>query len=196
MLFSEPPKKYLDIVRIIAQAEQKNLIDRKQNFIDYEELLSVGIIAVQVLTGKKTAEELEKYSSVYLASSIHWAIQNELKMRYKWYTPVRFGKLMSTENEQDSLLSQYMTVVWLQTAGALYNRKDSIDNRSLRAEIEQVGSAILKEISRLPADPVSYTHLDVYKRQALSLAACCFVSLLSVIAGTIAVERMNDKSVK
>ena len=47
MLFSEPPKKYLDIVRIIAQAEQKNLIDRKQNFIDYEELLSVGIIAVQ-----------------------------------------------------------------------------------------------------------------------------------------------------
>ena len=31
---------------------------------------------------------------------------------------------------------------------------------------------------------------------ALSLAACCFVSLLSVIAGTIAVERMNDKSVK
>ena len=59
---------------------------------------------------------------------------------------------MSTENEQDSLLSQYMTVVWLQTAGALYNRKDSIDNRSLRAEIEQVGSAILKEISRLPAD--------------------------------------------
>lgn len=53
MLFSEPPKKYLDIVRIIAQAEQKNLIDRKQNFIDYEELLSVGIIAVQVLTGKK-----------------------------------------------------------------------------------------------------------------------------------------------
>ena len=73
-------------------------------------------------------------------------------MRYKWYTPVRFGKLMSTENEQDSLLSQYMTVVWLQTAGALYNRKDSIDNRSLRAEIEQVGSAILKEISRLPAD--------------------------------------------
>ena len=91
MLFSEPPKKYLDIVRIIAQAEQKNLIDRKQNFIDYEELLSVGIIAVQVLTGKKTAEELEKYSSVYLASSIHWAFQ-------------------STENEQDSLLSQYMTV--------------------------------------------------------------------------------------
>jgi len=110
MLFSELPKKYLDIVRIIAQAEQKNLIDRKQNFIDYEELLSVGIIAVQVLTGKKTAEELEKYSSVYLASSIHWAIQNELKIRYKWYTPVRFGKLMSTENEQDSLLSQYMTV--------------------------------------------------------------------------------------
>ena len=31
---------------------------------------------------------------------------------------------------------------------------------------------------------------------ALSLTACCFVSLLSVIAGTIAVERMNDKSVK
>lgn len=166
MLFSEPPKKYLDIVRIIAQAEQKNLIDRKQNFIDYEELLSVGIIAVQVLTGKKTAEELEKYSSVYLASSIHWAIQNELKMRYKWYTPVRFGKLMSTENEQDSLLSQYMTVVWLQTAGALYNRKDSIDNRSLRAEIEQVGSAILKEISRLPADQRQWvTALFIHQKE-------------------------------
>lgn len=167
MLFSEPPKKYLDIVRIIAQAEQKNLIDRKQNFIDYDELI-VGRNnqAVQCLTGKKTAEELEKYSSVYLASSIHWAIQNELKMRYKWYTPVRFGKLMSTENEQDSLLSQYMTVVWLQTAGALYNRKDSIDNRSLRAEIEQVGSAILKEISRLPADQRQWvTALFIHQKE-------------------------------
>ena len=52
MLFSEPPKKYLDIVRIIAQAEQKNLIDRKQNFIDYEELLSVGIIACLLYTSR------------------------------------------------------------------------------------------------------------------------------------------------
>lgn len=73
---------------------------------------------------------------------------------------------MSTENEQDSLLSQYMTVVWLQTAGALYNRKDSIDNRSLRAEIEQVGSAILKEISRLPADQRQWvTALFIHQKE-------------------------------
>lgn len=60
MLFSEPPKKYLDIVRIIAQAEQKNLIDRKQNFIDYEELLSVGIICCASFNRKKKRRRIGK----------------------------------------------------------------------------------------------------------------------------------------
>ena len=171
MLSSVPPQKYLDIVRIIAQAEQKNLIDRKQNFIDYEELLSVGTIAMQVLTGRKTAEVLEQYSDVYLATAIHWAIQNELNIRYKWYTPVRFGKLMSSENKQDSSISQYTDIVYLQTAGALYNSKDSIDNRSLRAEIEQVGNAILKEINRLPADQRQWmTALFIHQKELEELA--------------------------
>lgn len=55
---------------------------------EYEELLAIGIIAVQVMIKNKTPEQLEKYNAFYLATAIQWAIQNELQIRYKWYGQV------------------------------------------------------------------------------------------------------------
>ena len=54
--------------------------------IEYEELVSIGIIAIQTLIKDKTEEQLAKYNEAYIGTAVKWAIRNELRHRYKWYT--------------------------------------------------------------------------------------------------------------
>ena len=39
-----------------------------------------------ITTKNKTPEQLEKYNSAYIATAVRWAIRNELRIRYKWYS--------------------------------------------------------------------------------------------------------------
>ena len=34
----------------------------------------------------KSEEELQRYNSAYIATAVRWAIRNELRNRYKWYS--------------------------------------------------------------------------------------------------------------
>lgn len=46
---------------------------------EYEELLAIGIIAVQVMIKNKTPEQLEKYNAFYLATAIQWAYSKDCR---------------------------------------------------------------------------------------------------------------------
>ncbi len=76
-------QEYLDIVQKVARVEYHRI---PSHMLDYEELLSIGIIAIQVLIKNKTPEQLEKYNNAYVATAVRWAIRNELRIRYKWYS--------------------------------------------------------------------------------------------------------------
>ena len=78
--------RYADLVCRVAKVEYKEL-PQWDNFrvVDYEELVSIGILAVQVLIKNKTPEQLANYNDLYIATAVTWAIQNELKIRYEWY---------------------------------------------------------------------------------------------------------------
>ena len=76
-------KEYIDIVQRVAKVEHRRI---PSHMVEYEELLSIGIIAVQVLIKNKTPEQLERYNAAYIATAVRWAIRNELRIRYKWYS--------------------------------------------------------------------------------------------------------------
>lgn len=77
---------YIDIVQLVARNEHKKMsLDNFRSDVEYEELLSIGIIALQVIIKNKTPEELKRYNAIFLASAITWAIRNEIKIRYDWY---------------------------------------------------------------------------------------------------------------
>lgn len=77
---------YIDLVQRAAKVAHRKL-PQWNNFrvVDYEELVSIGILAVQVLIKNKTPEQLAKYNEIYIATAVAWAIGNELKIRYPWY---------------------------------------------------------------------------------------------------------------
>ena len=76
-------KEYLEIVQKVAKVEQRRI---PSHMVEYEELVSIGIIAIQVLIENKTPEQLERYNAAYIATAVRWAIRNELRIRYKWYS--------------------------------------------------------------------------------------------------------------
>jgi RNA polymerase sigma factor (sigma-70 family) len=75
--------KYLPLVERVAKVEYRRI---PSHMVDYEELVSIGAIAIQALLKNKSPEEVARLNTSYLATATRWAIRNELRTRYKWYT--------------------------------------------------------------------------------------------------------------
>jgi RNA polymerase sigma factor (sigma-70 family) len=67
--------------------------------VDFEELVNIGAIAIQALVKNKSEEEIQKLNTSYLATATRWAIRNELRTRYKWYT-LKHTKQPGEEDEE------------------------------------------------------------------------------------------------
>ena len=76
-------KQYVGVVQRVARIEHKRM---PRHMIEYEELVSIGIIAVQAMIKNKTSEQLANYNEAYMGTAIKWAIRNELRHRFKWYS--------------------------------------------------------------------------------------------------------------
>lgn len=76
-------KQYVGVVQRVARIEHKRM---PRHMIEYEELVSIGIIAVQSMIKNKTQEQLANYNDAYMGTAIKWAIRNELRHRFKWYS--------------------------------------------------------------------------------------------------------------
>lgn len=92
--------QYLPLVERVAKVEYRRI---PSHMVDYEELVSIGAIAIQALLKNKTEEEVERLNTSYMATATRWAIRNELRSRYKWYT-LKHAKGADDEEEVASEL--------------------------------------------------------------------------------------------
>ena len=157
-------KEYISIVEKVAKVEHRRF---PSHMVDYEELVSIGIIAVQAMIKNKTPEQLEKYNSSYIGTAVRWAIRNELRNRYKWYT-LKHNKSEDDEAETgaDGLdvspgkvrEAIYETILSIDSIAAASSDNDSPfdfikDPHALpdeKAEISELGKAIREAIATLP----------------------------------------------
>lgn len=156
--------EYIDIVKKVAKVEQRRI---PSHMVEYEELVSIGIIAVQVLIKNKTEEQLEKYNSAYIATAVRWAIRNELRIRYKWYSLKHKAEDEYDEDEvaegvdmQQAKVREaiYETILSIDGLAAAASDNDSPfdfvkDNHAMpdeNAEITEMGRMIREAISQLP----------------------------------------------
>ena len=71
---------YVDLIETVARVEFSRL---PNHLIDYSEVVNIGAIAVHVLL---TSNPDREFNVTYLSTAIKWAIRNELRYRYKWYS--------------------------------------------------------------------------------------------------------------
>ena len=159
-------KDYIDIIEKVARVEHKRI---PYHMVDYDELVSIGIIAIQVLIKDKTEEQLARYNNAYIATAVRWAIRNELRNRYKWYslkhTNVDSNESDTGEDGSDNTITPgkvreaiYETILSIDSLAAAASDNDSPfdfikDPAALpdeKAEISELGRVIREAIAKLP----------------------------------------------
>ena len=185
-------KDYIDIIQKVAKVEYRRI---PSHMVECEELVSIGIIAVQALIKNKTDEQLEKYNSSYIATAVRWAIRNELRNRYKWYTlkhkkddTDEYDDNESVQNEAVSSLDVsptkvreaiYETILSIDSIASASSDNDSPfdfikDNHATpdeTAEISELGRIIREAIAKLPQKDRTIVEYRFYRNMQVKQIA-------------------------
>ena len=167
--------QYITIVQKIARVEQRRI---PNHMIEYEELVSIGIIAVQTLIKDKTEEQLARYNDAYVGTAVKWAIRNELRHRYKWYTlkHKQDGELDGTDEyssaqgsaEDDSSEDMGFSISPTKVREAVYETILSIDGLAAAATDNASPFDFLKDPSAMPDEQAEIVEMSKLIKQAIA----------------------------
>jgi len=171
-------KEYIEIIEKVAKIEQRRI---PNHMVEYEELVSIGIIAIQAIIKGKSREQLEKYNKSYIGTAVRWAIRNELRNRYRWYSIKHASKEEAEEGpdgqpKEVDLSPEKIREGIYETVLSIDSISDSSDNDSPfdflkdsgalpdeRLELVELSKAIKKAIASLPAKERTIVEYRFYR---------------------------------
>ena len=152
---------YIDIVQKVARVEHRRI---PAHMVEYEELLSIGIIAIQVMIKNKTPEQLAKYNAAYIATAVRWAIRNELRIRYKWYS---LKHKAEDEYDQEEAV-EGMDMKQAKVREAIYETVLSIDSLAASASDNDSPFDFIKDTHAMPDENAEISEMGKMIRTAIS----------------------------
>lgn len=167
MVMQEKSKiqEYIEIIQKVAKIEQRRI---PSHMVEYEELVSIGIIAVQAMIKNKTAEQLEKYNSAYIGTAVRWAIRNELRNRYKWYS-LKHAKVEEDSEESTGETEDGLNVSPTKVREAIYETILSIDSIASASSDNDSPFDFIKDPSAMPDEKAEITEMGRMIREAISI---------------------------
>ena len=98
-------RDYKDLIEMIAKVEYQKF--SSSHLIELPELINIGNHTLYILFKNHNPEN---FNSTYLSTAIKWAIRNEVRRRYKWYS---LKNKKQTEEEYDNNLREevYKTIL-------------------------------------------------------------------------------------
>ena len=154
-------QEYIDIVQKVAKVEHRRI---PQHMVDYEELVSIGILAVQVLIKNKTPEQLDRYNAAYIATAVRWAIRNELRIRYKWYSL----KHKSDEEVDPEEAVEGMDMQKAKVREAVYETILSIDSLAMANSDNDSPFDFVKDTKAMPDEAAEITEMGRMIKEAIA----------------------------
>ncbi|MDD3014663.1 MAG: sigma-70 family RNA polymerase sigma factor [Candidatus Gastranaerophilales bacterium] len=139
---------YVGLIETVARIEYSRLA-YLSHAIDFSELVNIGAMAIHIIlsTHKNT-----EYNSSYLSTAIRWAIRNELRRRYKWYS-LRHQKEKIEDEENPP--SEEIEVDQEQIREAIYETILSLDDLAGAENPTQI-----KDKSFTPEESLEFTELS------------------------------------
>ena len=160
-------KDYIDIIQKVARVEYKRI---PSHLLDCEELVSIGIIALQALFKNKTDEQMQNYNSSYIATAVRWAIRNELRNRYKWYTLKHKAEDGDEYAQSDEYTENQSTldVTPNKIREAVYETILSIDSIMSASSDNDSPFDFIKDTAATPDENAELTELSKLIKEAIS----------------------------
>lgn len=189
-------KDYIELIEKVAKIEQRRI---PSHMVEYEELVSIGTIAIQTMIKGKTEQQLARYNNAYIATAVRWAIRNELRNRYKWYSLKNTKAAEESEGDVEGISSEtsmsdegekisphkvreaiYTTILSIDSLQQANSENDSPfdfikDTSALpdeKAEISELGKVIREAIATLPQKDRTIVEYRFYRNmQVKEIAA-------------------------
>jgi len=161
--------EYIDVVQKVAKLEQRRI---PVHMVEYEELVSIGIIAVQAMVKGKTVEQMEKYNSSYIGTAVRWAIRNELRNRYKWHS-IKHKK--DDEDEGTGSISgefgdddDGLEITPAKVRAAVYETILSIESLAAAGSDEGSSFDFIKDTGAMPDEQAEITEMGRMIKEAIA----------------------------
>ncbi len=142
-------REFNDLIETIAKIEFKKL--SSSYLIDYSEFVNIGTQVVHKLC---SSSNIENYNKSYISTAIKWAIRNEVRRRYKWYS-LKTKKLEkpTVADHDDIREAVYKTILSIDEMSDAENPtqiKDSCKTPEENILFQELSQGIKEAIKKLP----------------------------------------------
>lgn len=140
-------REYKDLIETVAKVEYSKL-STGSHIVEYQELVNLNTHTLYILLKNGKPED---YNNAYLSTAMKWAIRNEIRRRYKWYS-LKQKKLdmESGEELREAVYKSILSIDEMAEADNPTQIKDSSRNPEETYEFFQLKNKILKAMENIP----------------------------------------------
>lgn len=140
-------RDYKDLIETIAKVEYQKFSN--SHLIEIPELINIGNHTLYLLFKNN---EQQSYNNTYLSTAIKWAIRNEVRRRYKWYSLKNKKQQIEAESEnlREEVYKTILSIDELQDAEVPTQIKAEDKTPEERIELSELKAEILESMKKLP----------------------------------------------
>lgn len=137
--------RYKDLIETISKVEYKKFSNL--GLIELSEVINLANYTVYYLVNNNKNPEL--YNEAYLIKAVKWAIRNEMRRRYKWYT-MRNSDTVDQEKIKDAVYKTILSIDEMADAENPTLIKDDDRTPEEKAELIELKNRIKEIMKNLP----------------------------------------------
>ena len=146
--------QYKDLIETVSKVEYKKFSNL--GLIDLSEVISLANYTVYYLVNNGRSKEL--YNDSYITKAIKWAIRNEVRRRYKWYSQ------KTKKDSQVHLTDEEAEAATNDIREAVYKTILSIEEMA-----EAENPTQIKDETKTPDEVVSFNEMSTAIKEAMKV---------------------------
>lgn len=157
-------RDYKDLIETIAKVEYQKF--STSHLIELPELVNIGNHTLYILFKNHSPEN---YNNTYLSTAIKWAIRNEVRRRYKWYSLKNKKQQLDEENGnlREEVYKTILSIDEMQDAEVPTQIKAEDMTPEESIELSELKSEILESMKKLPQRERELIEYKFFKEKKL-----------------------------
>ncbi len=137
--------RYKDLIETISKVEYKKFSNL--GLIELSEVINLANYTVYYLINNSKNEDM--HSEAYLVKAMKWAIRNEMRRRYKWYS-MKNNETIDQEKVKDAVYKTILSIDEMAEAENPTQIKDNSKTPEEKAELIELNHRIKEAMKKLP----------------------------------------------
>ena len=157
-------REYKNLIETIAKVEYQKF--STSHLIELPELINIGNHTLYILFKNNSPEN---FNNTYLSTAIKWAIRNEVRRRYKWYSLKNKKQVVEEENGdlREDVYKTIISIDEMQDAEVPTQIKADDKTPEECIELSELKAEILESMKKLPQRERELIEYKFFKEKKL-----------------------------